>query len=173
MNDTQTQPVIAELERMFEMFPDMPKEAIIKQDLLRQGIAFSEAALQVASGYKPKDYFIFSFDLVPLRDMQEHEAYRSPEEIRMSGGPYDLRPTITSVRVNPTSPYRVDLHEGILSLVCEGVVLASLEFPPIPDYYSYELSSGKKISQIAPAIEWGYLVYLTVYRLCQYWGKTE
>jgi hypothetical protein len=173
MNDTQTRTVIAELERMFEMFPDMPKEAIIKQDLLRQGIAFNQAALQVASGYKPKDYFIFSFDLVPLRDMQEHEAYRSPEEIRMTGGPYELRPTIVSVRVNPDSPYRVELHEGAIVLQCEGTVLASLEFPPIPDYYQYELSSGNKISQIAPAIEWGYLVYLTVYRLCQYWGKTE
>jgi hypothetical protein len=173
MNDIQTQPVIAELERMFAMFPDLPKEAVIKQDLLRQGIAFSEGALQVASGYKPKDYFIFSFDLVPLKEMQNFEAYRSPEEIRMTGGPYELRPTIVSVRVNPSSPYRVDLHDGILSLICEGTMLASLEFPPIPSYYSHELSSGKKISQIAPAIEWGYLVYLTVYRLCQYWGKTE
>lgn len=169
----ETQPVVAELERMFAMFPDMPKEAIIKQDLLRQGIAFSESALQVASGYKPKDYFIFSFDLVPLKDMQVYEAYRAPEEIRMTGGAYDLRPTIVSVRVNPGSPYRVEIDEGFLSLVCEGTMLARLEFPPIPAYYDSRLSSGKKISEIAPAIEWGYLVYLTVYRLCQYWGKTE
>ena len=164
---------IAELERMFELFPDLPKEAVIKQDLLRQGIAFSQSALQIASGYKPKDYFIFSFDLVPLKEMQEFEAYRSPEEIRMTGGPYGLLPTIVSVRVNPESPYRVEIHEGALALICEGTVLAMLEFPPIPAYYAYELSSGRKISQIAPAIEWGYLVYLTVYRLCQYWGKDE
>jgi len=169
----ETQSVLAELERMFELAPDLPKEAVIKQDILRQGIAFSESALQVASGYKPKDYFIFSFDLVPLKEMQTFEAYRSPEEIKMTGGPYELRPTIVSVRVNPASPYRVELDEGMISLICEGTMLARLEFPPIPDYYKHELSSGKKISQIAPAIEWGYLVYLTVYRLCQYWGKTE
>lgn len=165
--------VIEELERLMAAFADLPKEAIIKQDLLRQGIAFTESALQVASGYKPKDYFIFSFDLVPLSEMKEHEAYRSPEEIRMTGGPYDLQPTITSVRVNPASPYVVELHGGILWLVCEGVRLAELEFPPIPGYYDQQLSSGRKISEIAPAIEWGYLVYLTVYRLCQYWGRTE
>ena len=170
---TTSQTVIAELERMFELFPDMPKEAIIKQDILRQGIAFTEAALQVASGYKPKDYFIFSFDLVPLKEMQEFEAYRSPEEIRMTGGVYGLQPTIVSVRVNPESPYRVELRDGLLSLICEETILAQLEFPPIPEYYAHPLSSGKKISQIAPAIEWGYLVYLTVYRLCQYWGKDE
>jgi hypothetical protein len=166
-------PTIAELERLFVMFPDMPKEAIIKQDILRQGIAFSQGALQVASGYKPKDYFIFSFDLVPLNEMQEYEAYRSPEEIRMTGGPYELLPTIVSVRVNPASPYHVEIHDGMLSLICEDRMLARLEFPPIPAYYNYQLTSGKKISQIAPAIEWGYLIYLTVYRLCQYWGKDE
>lgn len=169
----QIQSVIAELERMFDAFADLPREAIVKQDVLRQGLSFTEAALQVASGYKPKDYFIFSFDLVPLKEMSDHEAYHSPEEIRMTGGVYDLRPTIVSVRVNPESPYRVELHEGKLALVCESTLLAMLEFPPIPSYYNQTLSSGLKISQIAPAIEWGYLVYLTVYRLCQYWGKTE
>ncbi len=169
----ETGNVIAELERMFELVSDLPKEAILKQDILRQGLAFSQSALQVASGYKPKDYFIFSFDLVPLKDMETYEAYRSPEEIRMTGGPYNLRPTIVSVRVNPESPYRVEIHEGVISLMCEGVALAQLEFPPIPAYYGAQLSSGKKISEIAPAIEWGYLVYLTVYRLCQYWGKDE
>lgn len=164
---------IAEIERMISLFPDLPPEAILKQDILRQGLAFSQDALRVASGYKPKDYFIFSFDYVRLSDMQEHEAHRSPEEIRMTGGPYNLRSTIVSVRVDPGSPYRVVLHEGKLALVCDDIVLADLQFPPIPDYYKYELSSGKKISEIAPAIEWGYLIYLTVYRLCQYWGRDE
>ncbi|HLK42762.1 MAG TPA: hypothetical protein VKV34_05445, partial [Thermoleophilia bacterium] len=85
-----------ELERMMAAFPDLPPEAIVKQDILRQGLAFSENALLVASGYKPKDYFIFSFDLVPLAEMQEHEAYRAPEEIALTGGPYGLRRTIVS-----------------------------------------------------------------------------
>jgi len=162
-----------ELERMIAAFPDLPPEAIVKQDILRQGLAFSENALMVASGYKPKDYFIFSFDLVPLSEMREHEAYRAPEEIALTGGPYDLKRTIVSTRVAPDSPYRVELVDGALTLVCEGTPLAQLEFPPIPGYYGATLSSGRKISEIAPAIEWGYLIYLTVYRLCQYWGRDE
>jgi hypothetical protein len=51
--------------------------------------------------------------------------------------------------------------------------LAQVEFHPIPEFYSSTLSSGKTISQIAPVLEWGYLVYLTVFRLCQYWGRDE
>ena len=29
------------------------------------------------------------------------------------------------------------------------------------------------MGEIAPVIEWGYLIYLTVYRLCQYFNKEE
>ena len=164
---------VRELERMMQEFPDLPAEAVIKQDILRQGLAFSPDALRVASGYKPKDYFIFTFDLVPVAEMAKHAGFRAPEEIRMTGGPYDLRRTVVSTRVAPDSPYVVQLREGKLTLTCEGAFLADLEFPPIPGYYGHTLSSGRKISEIAPAIEWGYLVYLTVYRLCQYWGRDE
>jgi len=164
---------VRELERMMQQFPDLPAEAVIKQDILRQGLAFSPDALRVASGYKPKDYFIFTFDLVPVAEMAQHAGFRAPEEIRMTGGPYDLRRTVVSTRVAPDSPYRVELREGKLTLICDGAALADLEFPPIPGYYGHTLSSGRKISEIAPAIEWGYLIYLTVYRLCQYWGRDE
>lgn len=141
-----------ELERMMAAFPDLPVEAVIKQDILRQGLAFSPDALRVASGYKPKDYFIFTFDLVPVAEMAKHADFRAPEEIRLTGGPYELRRTIVSTRVAPDSPYRVELREGKLTLVCEGSVLSDVEFPPIPEYYSHTLSSGRSISQIAPAI---------------------
>ena len=164
---------VRELERMMQEFPDLPAEAVIKQDILRQGLAFSPDALRVASGYKPKDYFIFTFDLVPVAEMAQHAGFRAPEEIRMTGGPYDLRRTVVSTRVAPDSPYLVELREGKLTLSSEGAFLADLEFPPIPGYYGHTLSSGRKISEIAPAIEWGYLIYLTVYRLCQYWGRDE
>ncbi len=155
------------------MFPDLPKEAIIKQDILRLGVTFTNQALSFSKDYKPKDYFIFSFDHIKLGEMQEHEANGSPEEIKLTNGVYNLLPTIVSVRVNPFSPYQVQLLDEKIILLCEGVILAEVEFPPIPEYYKYKLSSGKKISEIAPSIEWGYLVYLTVYRLCQYWGKDE
>lgn len=129
---------------MFEMFPDLPKEAIIKQDILRLGVTFTNQALSFSKDYKPKDYFIFSFDHIKLGEMQEHEANGSPEEIKLTNGVYNLLPTIVSVRVNPFSPYQVQLLDEKIILLCEGVILAEVEFPPIPEYYKYKLSSGKK-----------------------------
>lgn len=168
-------PYIQEINRLSTLIPDIPLEAIIKQDALRLGVKFTEDSLRVASGYKPKDYFIFSFDLVTLEDLKEkgdHLLY-APEEVRFFGGELELKPTIFSVRLNPESPYQIEIESGKLILTCDGVMLAEAEYHPVPAFYGSPLSSGKTISQIAPVLEWGYLIYLTVFRLCQYWGRDE
>jgi hypothetical protein len=54
--------------------------------MLRSGLSFSEDALRIASGFKPKAYFIFSFDLVPIAEMNKDENLRVPEEICLLGG---------------------------------------------------------------------------------------
>lgn len=164
-----------QLEALAQKYPEVPFEAILKQDLLRLGVGFSPDSLRIAAGFKPKDYFIFSFDLATLEDLEKEGEHmlRAPEEVRFKGGPWDLAPTIFNVRLAPKSPYRVELIEGKLTLVCQGEALAETEYHPVPPFYHEALPSGKKISEIAPVLEWGYLIYLTVYRLCQYWGKDE
>lgn len=151
----------------------IPAEAVVKQDVLRLGLRFTEDALRIARGYKPKDYFIFSFDLIELKDMAQKENFRAPEEIRIRGGLYSLQPTVISVRINPNSPYCVSLNEGKLSLAVDDIVLAEVEYHPIPDYYKDHKIGGKPIGEICPVIEWGYLLYITAYRMCQYFNEKE
>lgn len=152
-----------------EEFSDLPFEAVVKQDVLRQGLSFTAAALARAD-FKKKDYFIFTFDRAPLKDIPEHT--RVPEEIRISSD--ILKPTVISVRLNPDSPYLVDADEnGEIGLYLNKEPLAKVLYPPIPAYYSEKYSFEKPIGEVAPAIEWGYLIYLTVFRNCQYFGKDE
>jgi hypothetical protein len=161
------------LESHFSSYPSLPKEAILKQDILREGLAFSLDSLKIADGYKPKDYFIFSFDLIEIKDMAQQENLRAPEEIRLKGGLWNLRPTVVSVRLNPKSPYTVEIRDGNLCLNTGGFELSDVEYHPKPSYYQQEMKSGKPIGEIAPVIEWGYLIYLTVFRLCQYFTAHE
>src|SRR5919198_944582 len=156
-------------------FAQIPREAVLKEDLLRSGIAFDESALtdNLDGEVKPKSYFIFSFDQLPLAQLGEAARRRPPEEIALTGGPYDLRRTIVSVRVNPGSPYRVSAVDGDLSLSLDGRELARVGLPPMPEYYRHTLANGKTVMETAPTIQWGYLVYLTVLRLCQYFGAHE
>jgi len=166
------------IEKLWQgQFSDLPFEAVIKQDVLRQGLSFTAAAL-MATDFKKKDYFIFTFDRAPLKDIPEHT--RVPEEIRIfsdpstSSGQVPIQPTVISVRLNPDSPYLVDADEtGAIRLYLNKEALANVLYPPIPSYYAEKYSFEKPIGEVAPAIEWGYLIYLTVFRNCQYFGKDE
>ncbi len=164
------------VEDLMGRFPHIPPEAVLKEDLLRTGIDFDTSALSdnLEGEIKPKSYFIFSFDQKPLTELGEAALRRPPEEIALTGGPYGLRRTIVSVRVNPDSPYRLALGaEGALHLSLEGREIADVGLPPMPEYYRHELGNGKTVMETAPTIQWGYLIYLTVLRLCQYFGAKE
>jgi hypothetical protein len=165
------------VEGLMERFGHLPPEAVVKEDLLRTGIDFADSALtdNLDGEVKPKSYFIFSFDQKPLAELGEAAKRRPPEELALTGGPYALRRTIVSVRVNPDSPYRVerDAESGALTLSLEGRLLADAGLPPMPEYYRHELANGKTVMETAPTIQWGYLIYLTVLRLCQYFGAHE
>jgi hypothetical protein len=164
------------VESLIAHYPDIPPEAVLKEDLLRTGIAFDVSALtdNLDGDVKPKSYFIFSFDQKPLAELGDAKLRRPPEEIALSGGPHELRRTIVSVRVNPDSPYGVARDDsGTLRLSLEGRAVAQVELPPMPEYYRHTLANGKTVMETAPTIEWGYLIYLTVLRLCQYFGAKE
>ncbi|HET7556223.1 MAG TPA: hypothetical protein VFJ75_11270, partial [Gaiellaceae bacterium] len=163
------------VEDLAARYPEIPREAVLKEDLLRTGIAFDDAALteNLDGTVKPKSYFIFSFDQKPLTELGAAAQQRPPEEIALEGGPWELRRTIVSVRVNPDSPYRVSRNDDGLRLSLDGRELTEVALPPMPEYYRHTLSNGKTVLETAPTIEWGYLIYLTVLRLCQYFGAHE
>lgn len=165
---------LAELDRMCTQFRDLPPEAILKTDVLRLGLAFSREALQVCATAKPKSYFIFSFDRKTQAELSTAERFSAPEEIALIGGPWRLQRTIVSVRMNPDSPYRVDIGaDHTLHLTCDDSVLCHIQLPALPAYYEKKLASGKPVTDLSPTLEWGYLIYITAFRLCQYWGTEE
>ena len=61
------------VEGLIARFPHIPPEAVLKEDLLRTGIAFDASALtdNLDGDVKPKSYFIFSFDQKPLAQLGE------------------------------------------------------------------------------------------------------
>jgi len=161
------------LDRVLADYPDLPPEAVVKEDLLRLGVSFDEEALEAAAGKKVKSYFIFSFDREPISGMESGENLRAPEEIALSGGPRGFRRTIVSVRLNRRSPYRVQQDGSGLALFLGGQELCGVGLQEVPSYYRRTLRNGKPTPEMAPTIEWGYLIYLTVYRKCQYFGWKE
>lgn len=158
-----------------ETFNDLPFEAILKTAILHQGLAFSKKALIHCSKFKSKSYFIFSFDHVTQNDLDSLYKHAVPEEIALMHGPYNLKRTIISVRINPQSPFHIDYDEGEhkLNLKINQDIVSEVHLQKKPNYYEVNLENSKPVSDITPTIQWGYLIYITAFRLCQYWGKTE
>ncbi len=165
---------LAEIDALHARYPELPVEALVKEDLLRQGVWFSAEALAVHREYAEKSYFIFSFDHRPLAEMEGAERDAAPEEISLTGGTWGFRRVIVSVRLNPSSSWKVDAVDGRAVLRCDGgEPIADVGFAPKPPYYGQLTNDGTPVIEVAPTIEWGYLLYLTVFRLCQYFGRDE
>ena len=162
-----------ELEAFFRQYPSVPPEVITKEDVLRLGLSFSDAALEAAVACQLKAYHIFSFDRIKVGDMRSKESLRVPEEIKIAGGPYKLRPTVIATRVAYDSPYRVDLFEGRPALFKGEGMVGEVEYPRKPGYYDDVLEDGAISSELVPMAFWGHLAVAVVLRSCHYFGDGE
>ena len=83
-----------ELENYFASYKDLPREIVLKHDLLRVGHWFTDEALELASKALVKSYRLFSYDLMPMKDMKRKEhrkigvVHHSPGHVRPSTREY-------------------------------------------------------------------------------------
>ena len=156
------------LEDLFRRFPDVPREVILKIELLSKGHWFTDAALSATGGSLVKSYRLFSYDLVGMNSLTRNEARQVPEWFYIFQGPYDLRPVMIQTTMDPSSPYVVDVVDGRLVLTEDGHVLCNVSYPIAPDYYAKKFDDGVNYHEI---ISFG--KFVTVFRNCQYWGPKE
>lgn len=158
------------LEGYFEKYPDAPKEMIIKLDLLTSGIWFSEAAMDHfdRGSFIHKSYRLFSWDSIQLTDTRRRQKVSWPEEVRLVGGIYQLLPTVIQVRLNPESPYVVDMVDGCRSLCIDGQAIAEALYLEKPAYYDLRFDDGTHYYDVGALIDWGTVLFSTVNRVCQF-----
>ena len=165
------------VEDLIGRFPHIPPEAVLKEDLLRSGMAFDHSALtdNLDGEVKPKSYFIFSFDQKPLAQLGEAahpppargaRAHRWPPRAAAHDRLGARQPRLALPRRRGTKAARCSSR-------WTAALMADVRLPPMPEYYRHELANGKTVMETAPTIQWGYLIYLTVLRLCQYFGAKE
>ncbi len=168
MPETCPRSRIDTLEQNFAAFPEEPKEVVLKCDLLSLGHWFSDAALEAARGSLIKSYRLFSYDMVPMADMDRGEARRVPEFFTILGGRYGLRPVSVQTSLSPDSPYLLDVVDGRLVLTCGGEVLCEARFPKPPKYYERAFEDGTRYDEV---IAFGF--FITAFRACQFFGPKE
>jgi hypothetical protein len=163
------------LEKYFDKYPDVPKEVIVKEDVLRLGVYFTDAALEESSKYTTKSYYLFSYDQTDVADMKRKEFLKAPEEFKFKDGPYGFLPSNnkTCMDKEKNTPYKIDFIDGTMRMFWENNYLADVELRKQPPYYRHKLPDGTPYSDVAAAVFWGYLTFCTILRSCQYWGMKE
>jgi len=120
---------LSRIESYFARYADVPREVILKQDLLRVGHWFTDAALERAEQALVKSYRLFSYDLMPMAEMKRKEHRKIPEWFTIRGGDYGLRPVTVQTTLDSKSPYVIDLVEGELKLLSEDREICNVSFP--------------------------------------------
>ncbi len=161
------------LEVYFDRYPDIPLEVIIKEDLLRQGLKFTEAAMQAAETCRRKSYFLFSYDRISHDEMEQDEGSRVPEDIDFFGGSYGLKRTVVRVSIGSDTPYTIDADpDGEITLYEDEKPLAKVEYPSVPEYYAEQFEDGTSYGQMIPLL-FGRQAFATIHRFCALWGANE
>lgn len=163
---------LGELDSAFHQLGDVPREVVVKQDMLRLGLRFSEGALEAGKGAVLKSYRLFSLDMVAMEQMVHRESARVPEDLTVQGGPYGLRSTAVQVRLSPLSPYLVDVRDGQLALVVDGEAIGQVEYPQAPPWYGRTFEDGTRYSEVVALTMAGTKPFITAFRNCQF-GKRQ
>ncbi len=160
------------VETYAKKYPDVPKEVILKEDLLRQGMDLSPTALAAAKHSRPQAYFLFSYNMSAHGNMGEGVSTSAPEDIMFMGGPYGLARTSVRVVLNNQSPYKIDVIDGALKICENDIPVADVVYPEKPAYYGKTLSDGLSYEQVIPLLYNSY-AFITTFRACHYWGDKE
>lgn len=162
-----------ELESLIHRFPDVPPEVIVKEDLLTHGLRFTEQALHAGERYQAPTVATFLWERVRPEQIEEHTGghRRIPKHIELHGGLYGLRGRLrVQARINPASPYVIDLCEDGKLWLCEEeenrhrAPLAELHpYHPLPSYFFKKLSDGTPFTAISPGYGW-----FDLFHQCQY-----
>lgn len=109
---------------------------ILKQELLRVGHWFTDAALELAAGALVKAYCLFSYDLMSMKDMKRKEHRKIPEWFTIHRGDYGLRPVTVQTTLDQQSPYVIDVLDGQAKLLLEGREMCDVYYPKPLKYYT-------------------------------------
>lgn len=136
-----SQPVGLSLHEVFSQYPEVPALVILKIDVQRRGVHYTDRALSAV------DESVHCLRGPALFGYRDGQLTPRPESLMLRDG--------TSIIVDPTpleqKPYVVDLIDGRVVLVDNGEALEDVEYWPKPAYYNKQTSSGIPMRYIATA----------------------
>lgn len=149
------------LDEVAAKYPQIPRLIILKTDIQRRGVYYTDRALRAAD---PAIHQLAGTHIFGTRD---GILTQRPEAFILRDG--------TSVLTSPTpleeDPYIVDLCDGRLVLLDDGIELETIEYWTKPDYYNLTTSTGIPMSHVISARP--QRLYIMPSRYCHFWSDNQ
>jgi SHS2 domain-containing protein len=149
------------LDEVADKYPEFPKLIILKTDVQRRGVYYTQDALDAVD---PGIHHLGGTDIFGSRD---GKIKHRPESFTLRDG--------TSVLSTPTplenNPYIVDLIDGRLVLTDDGKILEEVFYWEKPDYYDKRTSSGALMQNVVGSRP--QRLYLIPNRYCHFWTDDQ
>jgi hypothetical protein len=154
------------LYEAFDAFTDVERCIIIKSDVLRLGLKFSERALEACQQRTDilfKGYRIFSYDF------EETVVYgqKMPYVIFLEDGTADG--TCIQIRSSGKSPYAIDLEEdGTFALYFDNQAIGKIHFARAPLFYQQTINGIPMPALVSAHSD---LLYVAVNKHCDFFSQ--
>ena len=161
------------VENLAVRYPDIPIEAIVKEDLLRRGMCLGARSSRNCRGVQTQGVLHLLIRHGPDLRIGAERAFKSSRRGSLIRRAKELpaRYCFGSPESRLSLPRRS--RRGLARIESRRPDGRCHRIAEIAGLLRPTLASGKPIADIAPTIEWGYLLYLTAFRLCQYFGAQE
>jgi hypothetical protein len=149
------------LDQVCASHPDVPRLVVVKTDVQRRGVYYTDAALRQLD---PERHQTTGTHIFGARDGQ---TAARPESLLLRDG--------SSIVTTPTpldqDPYVVDVVDGVLALTDSGRPVEEVEYWPRPDFYGKSTRSGLPMRVVVSARPQRLNVF--PYRHCHFWNEGE
>jgi len=150
---------ITPLEEIVRRYPDVPRLIILKADVQRRGVYYTDEAIALLD---PARHQTSGTHIFGTRD---GVIRLTPESLLLRDG--------SSIITTPTpleeNPYIVDVLDGAPWLFDDGHALEEVEYWPAPDFYSKTSSSGVLMKNIVSTRPQRLNIF--PYRYCTFWNN--
>jgi hypothetical protein len=153
------------VNELYKQFSDVHPNIVLKEDILRQGINISKAAIE---NFKQRDdllwkgFFLFSYDYGKTVVYGE----KIPPLFHFADG------CPVQVRTNVHSPYLLDFTDGEF-IICENseIVARKIYFERKPRWYDMKLEDGTLMRAIVQGT--CRLLFVTMNKYCELWNTDD
>ncbi len=155
------------MEQLYEQFPDVHPNIVLKTNVLRLGIDISEAALD---NFKQRDDLLWKGFHLFSYDWKKTKVYgdKIPWYAHLEDGCFFM------LRTNESSPYLLDLVDGdfiIRERETNEILARNIWFERKPRWYDMRTKDGTQMGAIAQGQ--GRMIFVTMNKFCEMWNKDQ